>query len=42
MHAGFSDFKFEMLKLISEDDGGEDITAGRSDWSGTTSRLTIN
>jgi putative methionine-R-sulfoxide reductase with GAF domain len=23
-----------MQKLISEDDGGEDITAGRTEWSG--------
>ena len=38
MHAGFSDFKWEMQKLIPEDDGGEDIVAGRTEWSGSLIR----
>jgi hypothetical protein len=38
IHAGFSEFKWDIQKLIPEDDGGEDIVAGRSEWSGTLPR----
>jgi hypothetical protein len=34
LHAAFSDFKWEMQKLIPDDDG-EGIIAGRTQWSGT-------
>src|SRR2546423_2825942 len=34
LHKGFSDIKWEMQKLIFEEDGGEDLVAGRTEWSG--------
>ena len=35
MHKGFSDLTWTVQKSIPEDDGGEDIIAGRSEWTGT-------
>lgn len=34
IHKGFSDIKWTVQKSIPEDDGGEDIMAGRSEWTG--------
>jgi hypothetical protein len=33
LHRAFSEFKWEIQKLVFED-GGDDIVAGRSAWSG--------
>jgi hypothetical protein len=37
LHKGFSNVNWTVQKCIPEDDGGEDILAGRSEWSGITS-----
>lgn len=41
LHQAFDDFKWDMQKLVIED-GGDDIVAGRTEWSGKyiLSRLT--
>jgi hypothetical protein len=39
LHRGFSDVKWTMQKCIPEDDGGENIVAVRSEWTGN---LTMN